>query len=206
VALAASVTYPLPDFVPRLQPSPPPSFACRLPPPPPAPPPPLPPSPPPPPLFITPPSFLTPSCPPLHCFCSLFLLCSTQMARGANNHQSPGGSRLSQPAPAAPAAVTLIVFGALYQFTCLFRYVLRPLLVLSPARRASAWWADDSRLQAQRLSLPPCLLDWLPIEVMSMGSHLKEEIESIARTPSRLRQYITCCRTVAAECLPVLDM
>jgi len=64
--------------------------------------------------------------------------------------------------------------------------------VLSPARRAPAWGADDSRLQARRLSLPPCHLDWLPIEVMSMGSHLMEEIETIAQTPSRLRQYISC--------------
>jgi len=32
-----------------------------------------------------------------------------------------------------------------------------------------------------------------------MGSHLKEEMESIAQTPSRLRQYITCSRTMAAE-------
>jgi len=109
------------------------------------------------------------------------------MAREAINHQSPRGCRLSQRAPSAPSAVTIIAVGTFCHFTCHFRYVLTPLLMpLHPLGKHQPGGGTTAATQPRRLSLPPCHLVRLPIEVMSMGSHLKKNIWSKARTPSIL--------------------
>jgi len=118
--------------------------------------------PPPAPLPLFPPSAPVPHPSTL----SVSLLCSTQRSKGAKNHWPPGGCRLSQPTPSTLFAVTLIAVRALYRFMCHSRYDLTPHLV--PLRRLGGHepgGGTTAATQPGRLSLPPCHLLRLPIEV-----------------------------------------
>jgi len=109
------------------------------------------------------------------------------MAPGATNHQSPRGCRLSQRAPSAPSAVTVIAVGPFCHFTCHFRYALTPPLVpLHTLGKHQPGGGTTAATQPQRLSLPPCHLIRLPVEVMGMGSHLQKSIWNLALTLSIL--------------------
>ena len=123
--------------------------------------------PPPAPLPLFPPSVPVPHPSTL----SVSLSCSTQISKGANNHWPPGGCSLSQPAPSTLFAVALIAVWALYRFMCHSRYDLT--LHLVPFRRLGGHepgGGTTAATQPERLSLPPCHLLRLPIEVQSFSN------------------------------------